>query len=1060
MPSEGKGLNIIGQNKIVPEPELTLALADLEYHVACNYRNESAFHKANALLLAASRHFAAVLSLRPETAPSVTEHVQKMAECHIFLGQDRRNPKARSHLLKAVEILERACQQEASHPRQYRLLGNAYFALGQQETDPYFLFRALDALEKAHSRGRSGPSIMFKLARTNFLIGASLVYKENQRAKVYLQQSIDWYEKSRQCLRLTPKNPEEYPGRLAQAHHHLWRVTKNLTDLENAIANYETAVQADQRKIEEGNRPRYLSGLINALYEHYSYFYAREAKPDPRLLERARHLSDKIHNQIRPGHEHFANHCKQRGKIYHALGCHRKDTRLLDEAERCFRQPALRADREIGRLLGNTVGNRALITAKIDDYERAIEYLANSADLSDHIGSAIGLLPKLQMYAARLLTSERPHDAESYVNRAIRLLSTYIGNRSASARNRDIHRVFSSLLARAYAIRYGVLHNVVDLKRATRLFETLAKEDRASGVDYGMLASVTYQYAKLTMTAEDKLSAFKDAAAYYEKAQAEPGFERYLSSNRAELLLRLCQMEPSVELAQRAVEMYEESIRYGNKTAEGFGLAGDAHFQFARLLFSERRSTSAIRHFRRALELKREAKKLGGRTKENFSICGNIHQFLYTALRRQHSGASRHLRSAIDNTLFAHEFDRTWAWPYCQLAVILEKYPEESATVLRSAEKRKGVVAAGGPLLELSRDGSANELWKKAAQLAYFEAKARKPIGSVKGANKPFVVDDEHGLLEFVFVFKPAKGHNKYQHLREELEHATAFHKYLREIGYSIVAIPEPITVDVYEQSSPLLVMRRLKGPTLAGLLVTEHHCKVLPIIESVIRLLALYHAWQPPRPARKWERRSQWIMETLGRRRNKKTVGPTIRALTSCLRHMMGAVPETLSRDAHPENWLVLPDGRVGMIDFGRSRYGMFFHDLVQLLEDLPFLELNEKGWNSRLQLADMYLQEYVERTGSKGSTCLAAVNNVGIEKLYLCLLLLRTCFGISWTMGKVPHASSNMRMRLKDRRRRHMDILRLLPNWWRATIGVGTAREKDLFDAVQKLSDDLRNM
>jgi len=120
----------------------------------------------------------------------------------------------------------------------------------------------------------------------------------------------------------------------------------------------------------------------------------------------------------------------------------------------------------------------------------------------------------------------------------------------------------------------------------------------------------------------------------------------------------------------------------------------------------------------------------------------------------------------------------------------------------------------------------------------------------------------------------------------------------------------------------------------------------------------------------------------------------------------IVGLMPDGLripKKDAHPENWLVDDDDNLVMLDLESSGSCPLLFEVVQLLDDYPWIEVSPQGWSRRIALTEEYLS-VLNRQGIDLRKW-----NETISSSYAVFALLRSVFGLARNIARSSKGSSS---------------------------------------------------
>jgi hypothetical protein len=320
----------------------------------------------------------------------------------------------------------------------------------------------------------------------------------------------------------------------------------------------------------------------------------------------------------------------------------------------------------------------------------------------------------------------------------------------------------------------------------------------------------------------------------------------------------------------------------------------------------------------------------------------------------EQTGNTSHLTSAIRLTAEAHAVAPTWPWPPFQLLEILETLDRADVANVIAGASEGGLF----PLLDIARDDDGHALISLGCDLVMKDAEfAKKTLG---GRQPVYVLDDHHRLLGDSYVFK----HTELQNALRDRETIESFSRYLRERQLRGIRLPRPIAVVPQAGSSAVYVMRRARGHQLGRLILRATGASAIGAVQRAIRYLAAYHAWgetvrrETPRSLEAFVR--TYLKDEL------EMAPSSVSSANHTFLRSLGDIPQSLKKDAHPENWLIDDQDHISMIDFESSRSLPVLFEVAQLVDDYPLVSVDPAGWQSRCAMCRQYLTARNELTSS----------------------------------------------------------------------------------------------
>lgn len=546
--------------------------------------------------------------------------------------------------------------------------------------------------------------------------------------------------------------------------------------------------------------------------------------------------------------------------------------------------------------------------------------------------------------------------------------------------------------------------------RTLRLFrEAVSRQPLPPASLIGQAADSALQagknYAKLGAVV-DAEGFFEDSVKWYEAAltaaggESEDPEENFLPvvchsrAGEAYLRLRSGSLGADVTL-QKSIDHFEAARALGNETPELLGLLGDAHY---RIGFQK----GSVTELRAALELKLAARAAGHHARENFSVVARIYQRLFELQQ----DASL-LACAIEAAAQAYDISPAWPWPLFQMAdlsVCHEFARQQAASHLPVGIKSRKEV---GWIL----DGNRTALLETAVRCAVETGEFRKAI--LGGRSRVFVLDDPHRLLSATLVIKPTK---EPSNAKREMRSISDFRTYLHTNGFKDkLGLPTPIALIEHggeffyamERARADGLDRRILGQDGTGYQGQEYVIRAL-------ECLALFHRWAATD--------SITMASNANLRKAFASYVKNLGAATADVSRLAGDFASLLPNlpivrkcDAHPENWLVQPNGRIIMIDLEATSRIPCLLDVAQLLDDYPVFAVNPSGWKLRLDLCRDY---WLNVTGAMPAPQV-------IELGYSTLVIFRSVFGLQFCTREKARRNASSALGALDQRIGHYQRL-----------------------------------
>ncbi len=419
-----------------------------------------------------------------------------------------------------------------------------------------------------------------------------------------------------------------------------------------------------------------------------------------------------------------------------------------------------------------------------------------------------------------------------------------------------------------------------------------------------------------------------------------------VASKLGESYAKLHALTRESKYGNQAIMYFRRSISLGNESPDILGLLGDVYYRLAT-------ATDSPEEYREALSLKDRAWEKGHRSVENRSLVARIHIDL-ARLESEPHAAALHLIAAVTSSMQAHAINPQWPWPVFQLADIAEEVARRGV----AAEVHQVFGSSADELLQVVSAGGIANLYMIAAKLAVAnrDEYARLELG---GRSKVYTLDDSHALLSASIVIKPTT----LVASRDETRKIASFRDFLKDRNAtSSIELPEPLAI-VREESTQNVhfVMRRATGWSL-GKHVTRnkyHPERIYPLFITAVEALAHYHAWGACRTELSMKHEAERRMAT------KLSEALTSIGVMYSEAQKFGArllsLPSRNSalvykKDAHAENWLATPHGKIVVLDLEASSFLPVYCELAQLVESYPAFDQSEKAWQLRYKLLENY--------------------------------------------------------------------------------------------------------
>lgn len=544
--------------------------------------------------------------------------------------------------------------------------------------------------------------------------------------------------------------------------------------------------------------------------------------------------------------------------------------------------------------------------------------------------------------------------------------------------------------------------------RTLKLFrEALDKIEQPTATLLGQAGDASLEVARACARQGDLVEAdshYRDARDRYEAAlrnwtEADTGFLPEVGHGKAGLVCLRIRVEASAaeDLLRNAIAHFEASRTLGNESVNLLGLLGDAHYRIGSL-------TSRAADLRQALEYKTAALAAGSETRESYSVISRIHFLLFTL-----EGNVRDLSDAVAFTIASCDASPLWPWPLLQLA----EYGREAGEQRHEAVAVLPASVRDRPEVRWFADNLLGNLREEAVRRALQSDEFGTKI--LGGRSRVYVLDDPHRLLSQAIVLKPTERGNA----SAEISAIESLGEFLRERHVAgRFGLPTPFAMVDTTEGQVVYAMQRARAVGLERVIMGDpgNGYAGAAEVEEALKFLALFHKWAdggPGPPLNPRKMRSQFASHVRG-------FGFKSDAAEELARRWMALIPSSIDyarkKDAHPENWMVNPQGRIVMIDLEASSRVPVLLDVAQLLDDYPVFRADAAGWRRRLELCDGYW------TRLFGMSLPADEMELG----YTAFALHRCAFGIAYCGSKARQQTASSSVRQLLRRREHyVDLL-----------------------------------
>lgn len=896
--------------------------------------------------------------------------------------------------------------------------------------------RARDKLKQAYNQDPSFTSAIDSLSECELKIGISKVLGGQSSAEAHLKESIRLCDLFETLESPMGRSKAVMQGRQGKARLYLWYHSKKDSKLlDQAIEELQAA--------NDGDPPYWSYPLTNALFERYRLF------DDISDLQEAKDRNDQNHS----ADNRDENHLKQRGRIYLAWAKNFSDREAYDTALKSFRNCLPSEDPEIQSYIGLVLASRGIQFDYIDDLREAVPYLEASLALSDRGESKIGILPKVYRTIAMKIYKREPKEALSMLDKAIAILQEKLSN-SELLTNQELSE-YHDLIGSTYHDRYKISNLPEDINHATEHLQQAFDLGMADTMFLGRFGHVCLQRGKITDEIENQSGFFEDATKYLELSRSGGNEDASNYSELGEAYLRLYRFRKDRRTLKKALDMFLESFNRGNNTLENLGLIGDCYY---RLSYFE----NSLENLFKALEFKTKAREAGHESKEHFSVVGRINLSLYEKVENQN-----YFKDGIKFICEARSKDKTWPWPVCQLAEVVERFPQMVQQLKSRGRGEECFFYPDDNIWRFFLDNQSEKLWFEGAKLAARWPEVEQNI--LGGKSKVYVAEDPHGLISSTYVFKPGDPYQKLtngglQRLHEEQERTTKMNQYLEQIGAEKFLVPTSVGIFSLDKTK-IYAMRRAIGRNLSDLILYGPYRYCEEAIQDTIRFLALYHAWHiVPQENKEQEveniRKSilKILIEDVGL--PKSLIYKIINRIRPIL-DIVKQLPLVEKRDAHPDNWIVTNEGKIVLIDLEKPEPQSQFilSELVQLIEDLPYLTWSQEGWQRRAALIRGYLEHYNNFLESKSLSTVLISSELQVAT-YLSFTILRALWGIGLALRKKnrKEISLSSKLQWEKRKNHYFDLIGAVPPiWTEENISFAAPNWEQLLTLVDELKKEL---
>ncbi|HEX8650590.1 MAG TPA: cold shock domain-containing protein [Pyrinomonadaceae bacterium] len=944
---------------------------------------------------------------------------------HYYIAMSLSGEERLQQLSAAIDNLEQAEDLGDLATEHFVFLGNALLEHAEETNIPAEYQRAINKLERALSQDNKGANTLVSLARANLLLGICMIRTNRESGSSHLKESVRLFNSFE-----TIESPKKYAegamkGRRGQAYLQLWYVEKDVQSLNKAIEDFQEACKEN---------PTFHHNLASALFGRYNLF----RNPDRLIdLERAKEINDQIHLTDSKN----KNHLKQRGRIYSRwadISSNKEDYSIaIDSFLSCLPTD----DPEIKEYIGAAFAGRGMQFGSAEDLREAVKWLEEAPELSDRKMTKFGLLPKVYRELALLIENQSPQDAISYLDKAIHLIRSRF-NKDASVNKDDLEQ-YNGILGTNYYNRYKLSGIPEDIYLAKEYYQGCFELGSLDPIFLALFGNTCLKIAKINGDREEQKGFTEDAVKYLELSRERGNENSANYSKLGESYLRLYRYYGNTEILNKALAMFLESHSKGNDSSENYGMIGDCYYRLARY-------ENSVDNLNKALEFKHKSREKWVESvdavqnndrdrKEYYSLVGRINLLLFELAGRN----IEHLISGLNSICQATIEDAEWPWPICQLAEIIDKY-SEIVDLIRAGTVANLISYPDPKTWNHFLNKDSYRLWSTGAQLAAKWPETKQKILGSK--SEAYIEDDPHGLLSATFVFKPPIKNEKIpiaarlHRLKEEQERTLELKRYLDQLADNRFLVPTPLEIIPLEHIS-VYCMRRAIGRTLSDLIQHGSPIYSEKALRNTVGFLAAYHAWHPASQDKK-----EWYINDSRKFMRGRLLSITYQTglpqsladeITEAIEPLftiIGWLPLVEKKDSHTENWIVTNRGNIVMIDIEQPRptYQFLLADLVQLVEDLPFLPLNRNGWDKRCALTNEYLSALGSYLSMK-AVRLEPGHELRIAG-YLSLIIWRALsnIGLAFAKEHEKDISISSALRWNRKERHYFELINFVPYIW----------------------------
>lgn len=309
------------------------------------------------------------------------------------------------------------------------------------------------------------------------------------------------------------------------------------------------------------------------------------------------------------------------------------------------------------------------------------------------------------------------------------------------------------------------------------------------------------------------------------------------------------------------------------------------------------------------------------------------------------------------------------------------------------------------------------------------------PSSTLGGQRRPGsqgvrVLNDRHRLLEQVLVLKRST-----REVAEREHHATTeFTRWLNhhheDDGIARWRLPEPLGVVPTEEGEGIYVMRRHAGRTLSSHFIdwrVRGDSNPTSKFIQASRFLAAFQSWKLSSDTHRIAD-AVTVFGDLQKRLNRSAetlqLPRTASTRTADLLAPHFAVDSVLlpKKDAHAGNWIWTHHSELVLIDIESTATLPILLELATLMDDLPLFELDDDGWQQRMNAAATYLDELTKHGID------TALDPASVRSQYEVMCLYLAAVGLGRLARKDSGTSSRTAQATFAQRRHYESVITFL--------------------------------